>query len=170
MPRRLANVLAAALATLVPCIAQADGGAGRYQDPANGFSLQPPKFAPANAFGTGSAPVLFHGPGKDAAAPACGVSISNSGMTLLTYRSGTLRYFKSQGITLLSDETRTVSGRPALLWRYASATSKALALVVYDEKRLLLVTCLAPPADFAALEPLFLAMIDSFEVESAAAP
>jgi hypothetical protein len=163
-----AFVLGALLVAAAQAIA--DDAPARYADAANGFSLKPPQFAPANTFGTGGAPVLFRGPGKAGAEPACTVSISNSGMTLVTYRVGTLRYFKAQGITLQSEEPRTVSDRPATVWRYGGENIQALALMVYDRSRLLLVTCVAPPAEFAAMEPIFRATIDSFEVNSTSKP
>jgi hypothetical protein len=134
-------------------------------DPVYGFSVALPAFPRQDDAGISITRISFGGPVHDGKAPVCNVQIQNTGGTLSEFRTHSLEQFKTMGITLDSETSRTVSGKEALLFMSTGRDVKILSLAVQVRRSTYLVTCLAPSAQFPSYEKVFRGVIDSFSID-----
>jgi hypothetical protein len=136
-----------------------------YADGRYGFTIQAPAFGPAKK-GTQLIPVMLLGPNADGFSPSTNVIVVEAPTTREQYREQSLTGFKAAGFTVTSEKNLTVSDRDAWLIHYTGKQGGKdlafVALAVFGEQRTYLVTCTATKDGYAALEPQFLACLESF--------
>lgn len=168
--RRIAySVLGAALlAVSVTAVAQqAKKARASYVDPAQGFTIQAPRFpkTPAQSM---SIPVTFQAPPEDGFAANVTVAVQAVKMTRKQYAELTKAQFEQAGVTVKAERTRQVSGKEAIEWEYENEVQGKslhfLQLAVMDTDRVFLATCTAPTESFPKHAAEFRASLASLKL------
>ncbi len=141
------------------------GGASRYHDPSYGYTVTPPVFPEGPALGVPITPVKFAGAPKDGEAPFCNVQIQSAAMTQATFLEVSRNQFTALGGTVVSEDTRKVSGKPAALWHVRLGLAEMLVLVTFGEKHVYLLTCASQAMQYLDWEEQFKKTIDSFSLD-----
>jgi len=138
-----------------------------YVDPAQGFSIQAPRF-PKTPAKTMSIPVTFQAPPEDGFAANVTVAVQAARMTRKQYAELTRSQFEQAGVKVKSERNRQVSGKEAIEWEYENeAQGKSLhflQLAVMDTDRVFLATCTAPAEAYAKHAAEFRASLDSLKL------
>lgn len=138
-----------------------------YVDPAQGFSIQAPRFpkTPAKAM---SIPVTFQAPPEEGFASNVTVAVQTVKMKRKEYAELTRGQFEQAGVKVKSERNRQVSGKEAIEWEYENEVQgKALhflQLAVMDTDRVFLATCTAPAESFSKHAAEFHASLDSLKL------
>jgi hypothetical protein len=112
---------------------------------------------------------IFYGPGENPT-PSVKIQIIEGrlGMTLADYTKAAVTAQQKAGLKVISQKTRKVSGRDALLVEAAGGPpgreSHVLCYYVLGTDRAIAITCAAGPDQFEALRDRFTACLDSFQL------
>lgn len=147
--------------------AAAPPAASAYQDNAYHFSLEEPDFGLA---GGSVVPVMFCGPAKNGFSPNVNVLIQLEKSSPQQYLQTTLKELAQLHGKINSQKKMQVSGREALLMDYQGTMSGRdlhfLALAVFTDTRVYLVTCTATANDFTNRAAEFHKCLDSFQLQN----
>lgn len=138
-----------------------------YVDPAQGFSIQAPRFpkTPAKSM---SIPVTFQAPPEDGFAANVTVAVQAAKMTRKQYAELTRSQFEQAGVKVKAERSRQVSGKEAIEWEYENEVQGKslhfLQLAVMDTDRVFLATCTAPTESFTKHAAEFRASLDSLKL------
>ena len=160
LAQRFAALIAAAV--IAPAVAAPPV---RYHDETYKFSLTPPVFPENTALGIPTTPVDFHGPPKDGGTPFCNVQIQSAAVAQAAFLEISRNQFSALGGTMVSEETRKVSGKQAVVWHVRAVLQEMLVLAVFTDRRVYVVSCASPPMQYLDWEDKFKATIDSFTLD-----